>query len=382
MSAPTVIPGSGEVLAYLRHTGWAQSGRTRVAEFWTRPDSEDFELLVPLIQSASDYEKRIRLLADDLAQIEHRDPAHIQQDIAHVYDDVTDLRALGSDTDDSIPLQAGINIFNSARRLVVAAASATLRRQSHIGRSVQARARQHADRVRLGHTKRGSYIVPIISRARPPELDPRADTPPVSAEIEESLFDRRVMVTMSRALGTLADMAVSRETMPRPAEVTEAVGQGLSYELCKAVVDVLSPGELDALDVTFNWARAASPPINPTGTLVFPSESVRPLDEIATQLRTLPREREDIIFGVVQDLHDAEDEPDTTIGVKTLVERRVRTVWITLDKASYRIALQCHTNKQRVVARGVLRTPPGRRATLIPSYFGPEDTLISALPDS
>lgn len=376
MTAHDTTPDSAETLAYLKHTGWRPVNRTRVAEYWTHPGHNELEVLVPLIRTASDYEKRFRLLASDLAHFEQREPQRIHEDISLVFDDVTQLRAHGVETDGSIPLQSGISVFNSAKKLIVAAASATLRRQSYIKRTPP-RARDHASRVRLGHTRRGSYIVPIISKARPPEYAQDAETMPINPQIEESLFDRRVMVTLSRALGTLQELAVTRGSMPRPSEVTSAVGEGVSYELCKAVADILAPRELDEIDIDFKWALGAPKPAAPVEALSFPAAALAPLNEIAGRLKTMPQEREDIIFGVIEDLHDSEAEPDTVIGVRALVDNRVRVVLVTLDKRSYRIALRCHENRQRVVVRGTLRTPHNRQATMTPTYFGPEDTLDS-----
>ena len=231
--------------------------------------------------------------------------------------------------------------------------------------------------MRLGHTRRGSYIVPIISKARPPDYQPDAGMIPIDPEIEESLFDRRVVVTLSRALGTLQELAVVRGSAPRPSEVTDAVGEGVSYELCKAITDVLVPRELDEVDVEFQWALGAGRPVAPVEAVSFPAEALGPLSEIAGRLKTMPQERQDVIFGVVEDLHDSESEPDTVIGIRALVDSRVRMVWVTLDKQSYRVALRCHANRQRVVVRGTLRTPPNRRATMTPTYFGPEGTIDS-----
>jgi hypothetical protein len=380
VTASNTMPDSTETLAYLKHTGWQPVSRTRVAEYWTHPGHDELEVLVPLIRTASDYEKRFRLLTGDLARFEQRETQRVHEDISLVFDDVTQLRAHGTETDGSIPLQSGISVFNSATKLIIAAASATLRRQSYIRRT-SARAREHASRVRLGHTRRGSYIVPIISKAaRPPEYALDTETLPIDPEIEDSLFDRRVVVTLSRALGTLQVLAVTRDSMPRPSEVTDAVGEGVSYELCKGITDVLAPRELDEIDIDFKWALGAAKPLAPVEALSFPAAALEPLNQIASQLKTMPQERQDIIFGVVEDLHDSESEPDTVIGIRALVDSRVRIVWVTLDKASYRLALRCHENRQRVVVRGTLRTPHNRRATMSPTYFGPEDTLDTSEP--
>jgi len=127
--------------------------------------------------------------------------------------------------------------------------------------------------------------------------------------------------------------------------------------------------------VTFNWAGAAQRPVGTADEIAFPQESVEILQRVAEDLRNVPRERENIIFGVVEDLHESGDEPTARIGVKTIVEGRARKVWMELDKATYRQALHCHENRLRVVARGTLRLPSGREATMDVHSFGPDNAL-------
>lgn len=364
-----------EVRGYLATAGWRVTAQSRVGEIWQLGNREDREVLVPLIEAASDYAKRLGILLDDLARFEARPESSVRDAIRFVFYDVTDLRADSSDIDDTIALHSGLDMFASAQKLVIAAAAATIRRQSHFSRSIPLKARAHAGHVRLGHTKRGSYIIPIISAARPPEpLEPDEELT-LDIGIEESLFDRRVTVTMAQALDVLAELAVHRDREPTRSEVTSAVGEGLSYELCAAVREILRSDGIESMDVTFNWASAASPPSGISGDIAFPQQSVEIVQNVAQVLRNVPRERENVVFGIVEDLHESSDEPVARIGVKTIVDGRARKVWMELDKATYREALRCHENRLRIVARGVLRLPAGREATMDVHSFAADNAL-------
>lgn len=375
MSLSELTFGPREVKSYLTTSGWLPTARSRVGEIWQFGHREDDEVLVPLIETASDYAKRMHILIEDLARIEQRPEPSVRDAIRFVFYDVTDLQADSEDIDDTIALHSGLGMFASAQKLVIAAAAATIRRQSHFSRSIPLKARAHADHVRLGHTKRGSYIIPIISAARPPEpLDADEDLA-LDVEVEESLFDRRVTVTMAQALDVLADLTVRRERVPSRSDVTSAVGEGLSYELCTAVREVLRSDGIDSMNVTFNWASAAQRPMGAADAVAFPQESVDIVQRVADDLRNVPRERENIIFGVVEDLHESGDEPTARIGVKTIVDGRARKVWMELDKATYREALRCHENRLRVVARGILRLPAGREATMDVHSFSSDNAL-------
>lgn len=149
----------------------------------------DEVVLVPMKPGAPDFAKRARILIQDLARVGSEDVQTVHDAIATVYNDVTDLRASHpSMSDGSIPLESGYELFVSARRLRVASAAATIRRQGHF-RNFPTRARDQAREVRLGQTRRGSYIVPIISQAR----SPRTSTHP--ARITSTFRSRRLSLT-------------------------------------------------------------------------------------------------------------------------------------------------------------------------------------------
>jgi hypothetical protein len=367
--------GPPEVKSYLATAGWHPTARSRVGEIWQFGQREDDEVLVPLIETASDYAKRMHMLIEDLARIEQRPEESVRDAIRFVFYDVTDLQADSADIDDTIALHSGLDMFASAQKLVVAAAAATIRRQSHFSRSIPLRARAHANHVRLGHTKRGSYIIPIISAARPPAPLDADEELTLDLDVEESLFDRRVTVTMAQALDALAELTLRRDRQPSRSDVTSAVGEGLSYELCAAVREILKSDGIESMNVTFNWASAAQRPAAAAEAVAFPQESVEVVQRIADDLRNVPRERENIVFGVVEDLHESGDEPTARIGIKTIVDGRARKVWMELDKETYREALRCHENRLRVIARGILRVPPGREATMDVHSFGADNAL-------
>ncbi|MFI6321612.1 hypothetical protein ACIBG8_29035 [Nonomuraea sp. NPDC050556] len=372
--------GADELATYLQLHGWRPTQGGRLAQLWAHPHHEDSSILLPLIEGASDYGKRVRLLINDLAAQEDRDPREIQTDISLVFFDVTNLRAAHPELiDDSIPLQAGYQLFQSARKLMIAAAAATLRRQGHFGRSLPLQARDHARHVRLGHTRRGSYILPVISRARPSSPIPN-EQEHLDMDVEESLFDRRVLGTLSGALQVLEDMTVRTERLPSKSEVADAVGVGVSRELCQAIGAVMATDAVSELDITFNWSPTVPPPRGATREVVFPKESSDTVEYVAEQLKTFRREREHLLFGLITDLHHSADEEALggRVGMETVVDRRRRSVWFNLDEESYQLAVRCHGDRTRVMVRGVLRAPAGQQATMDVSEFGPDSSLSDA----
>lgn len=372
-----------EFAAYLRASGWRREEDGRAASVWTKSGVEDGTVLVPRLMGASDYEKRIALLSEQIARIELRDPRAVREDVARVFCDISELRLEGDGVEwdqNTVPLQAGSELYASAKKLVVAAAGATIRRQGHFGRSMPIRAKEHAKHVRLGQTRPGSYVVPVISDAGTIGASARAEH--LDVEVETSLFERRVMVTLSRALGTLQELVSHPSAFPSQSDVVDAVGEGVSRELCIAVETVLqSDSATKDFSVSFRWAPAAGRPPLVGGSANFPRPAARAITHIAEVLRTAERPRENVLFGVVTHLEHHPGDLHGRIGIEALVGRRARTVWMDLPLAEYAIAVQCHEHGRRVVVRGQLRAPAGDRASMEVSDFAPE-TLLGEAPQS
>ncbi|MFG2863125.1 hypothetical protein [Streptomyces sioyaensis] len=363
-----------EIRSYLKVTGWSPVSGGALAELWSLPGPAEEVVLVPMKPGAPDFDKRTRILVEDLARIESRTVHAVHSAIATIYHDVTDLRASHpSLSDGSIPLEAGYELFISARRLRVASAAAAIRRQGHF-RNFPTRARDQAREVRLGQTRRGSYIVPIISQARSPEDVYAPQQEHIDIQVEETLFDRRVTATMSRALGVLEEMA-GAEREPTPSEIADSVGEGVSYELCQALSKVVRSDSVAALDITFNWSQVAAPPPGSSPHVEFNEAAINIVNRVSDHLKTQLYTHEHIIYGVITDLSRRPEDETGRVGIETLIKRRRRTVWIDLPDRDYHQAVRCHDLGVPVRVRGVLSSPPGGHATMEVSDFGPDPSL-------
>lgn len=368
--------GPEEIRSYLKVTGWTPVSGGDVAELWSLPGPADEVVLVPMKTGAPDFAKRTQILLGDLARVESRDARTVHDAVATVFNDVTDLRASHPSLNDgSIPLEAGYELFMSAKRLRVASAAATIRRQGHF-RNFPTRAREQAREVRLGQTRRGSYIVPIISQARSPEDVYSPGQEYIDVGVEETLFDRRVTATMSRALGVLEDMA-STERDPTPSEITDSIREGVSYELCQALSKVVNADSVGSLDVSFNWSRVAAPPPGTPPQVEFNRAAIEIVDRVSAQLKTRVYTSQHLIYGIVTDLSRHPEDETGRVGVQTLIKRRSRTVWMDLPDGDYHTAVRCHDAGIPVRVQGVLTSPPGGHATMTVDDFGPDPSLAS-----
>ncbi|WP_419997797.1 hypothetical protein [Streptomyces boninensis] len=368
--------GPDEIRSYLKVSGWSPVSGGDFAELWSLPGPTEEVVLVPMKPGAPDFDKRTNILLRDLERIEQRGAQDVHTSIATVYHDVTDLRASHPTLiDGSIPLDAGYELFLSAKRLRMASAAATIRRQSHY-RSYPHRARDQAREVRLGQTRRGSYVVPIISQARAPEDVYAPQQQHLDLQVEETLFDRRVTATMSRALSVLEDMT-SAHREPTVSEISDSVGEGVSYQLCQAVNKIIQTDSVAALDVEFRWSKVAPPPPGASPQVQFNDVAIETVGRISDQLRRHSYARKNVIYGIITDLSRRPEDATGKVGIEALVERRRRVVWIELPERQYHQAVNCHDTGTPVRVLGILHSPPSGPSTMDVSDFGPDPALMS-----
>ncbi|MCW3844396.1 hypothetical protein ONA70_30345 [Micromonospora yasonensis] len=365
------------IASYLRNSGWTPSVSGEIAEFWTR--DEGLEVLVPKLPNAPDFDKRIELLTQDLQRIEDRPAQDIKNDITRQFLDITDVRADHEYGEQCIPLDAGHKLFTTARGLVVSATASTLQRRGYFGRSMPKKARDQAKRALVGHTRPGSYVVPIINNARLPDLPWEEEQPRLIESVEEAAFERRVATNLARALGALQEIAVVRESRPSNRDLHDAVGEGLSFEMCRAIVRPLQEEIVRKVDITFAWAPGVTPPRGVARAFEFPSERVDLLKDIAATLRRDPSNSEELIYGVVVGLRSRSGDDGGRVEVETLIDGAKRLVRLDLNESQYEVARACH-KRSPVIARGTLHRNPGRMASMEVTNFEQDLSLPIEIP--
>ncbi|WP_329368533.1 hypothetical protein OG896_23990 [Streptomyces sp. NBC_00669] len=368
-----------EVVSYLSRSGWERARSGPLAELWHPVGDTANSVLVPKESGAPDFHKAIALLAGELARKERKDPDQITLAISRQFIDVTDLRADDADiSEGTIPLAAGIGLFNSAHRLMVSAAAATLHRQGYYGSSMPRAAHRHARRMRLGQTRPGSYIVPIISNARFGALVARdSDEPRILAEADDSYFERRMLTTLSGALATLAEITMVRDRTPSRDEVRDAVDEGVSSELCGAVLDAIGKGDINLFDITFNWAPTSPVADSVSDHIEFNGEAAEVIHHLESELKETEAPTERILYGVIRRLALKKNDTRGQVAMETVLDGKVRIVSFDLPLDTYALAARYHGERRPIIVRGILDATPGKRAVMQVTAFQADKSVAS-----
>lgn len=358
-STPNYEPLPEDIASWLASNDWqrisAQSSQRPV--LWTLGSRE---LLQPTLREANDYELRVSQMLRSLSAWSERSVEALAEEMIHEGSDVTEWRANGlHERDFSVPLDDGLALVQSVRNAFVAAANAAIQRRGYFGHSTLKAARDHARVVRMGQTRRGSYIVPIISRV--PGATEQADDEQGRLDIDVSAqpFERRVMAQLADALDAVHDLAVRSDREPTTRELNERIGSGVSHELCMALEGMLAAPSFGDVDVSFSWARrAASHP--DVEQVVFPKESATVIGKMAENLRGSDVIAEQVLSGSVWITKLAAGDSEGTIKVHAAIGTKVRTVTVPLNRDQMHEAQVAAAEERPVFIRGRLVREQGR----------------------
>lgn len=316
------------------------------------------EVLQPRIIEASDYALRMSDLLTSLAVWSGSTPDAVAQEMVTQGSDVAEWRAVGlHERAISLPLEDGLTLIQSVRNALVAAANSTMQRRAYFGHSTLKIARLHARSVHMGQTRRGSYIVPIISRI-PGALEPVSDVDRLSLEVRAQPFERRVMAQLAESLAAIREMAVDSSQEPTQRQLNDSVAQGVSHELCAAVAGALEAEAVSELDVSFSWAEriGGHPGVR---SLTLPKQAGPVIGRMAEKLRGSDVVGEQALVGLVRSHRREPDEDDGWVYLRATIGDKLKTVGLPVTSEQLHEALMAADEKRPVHVRGRLSRAVG-----------------------
>ena len=243
--AETVTPRG--VHAYLAAHGWTKTGPYRGdrGDVYRRADDRR-TVLVPASTRFADYPIRILQLAEIVGRTEDRRPSAVLADLSLAAVDLIRVRLPGVHDDQSLALDAGVDLLAGSRKLLFAAACAAVRPQRQFRAGRHERPSTYIASVRLGQTEPGSFVVNLRVPVSPSLAEPD------QAHLFAPPFERRAnrtLVAGLRAAREATDL-VSRGDHVRAFE--RRVLDGVSANLCTAAAGLIDVG--GGLEVAVSWA--------------------------------------------------------------------------------------------------------------------------------
>ncbi|MCZ9327260.1 hypothetical protein [Nocardia farcinica] len=313
------IPRIGDVVDYLRTSGWTITGRWRDGQVWSR---EEFDVLVPPADTLSDTPTRLRELARCVADAEGRSRAAVWRDLLGVGRDSFSYRALARE--EAVPLTAGLRAVNAVHLLVAQSARDVL---GNGGRRDAVRSLLERSSVAPGVDAPGLDITLPLTNGGPDPLG------------------RRAVQHLSRGAAALLAAVSGGDATPP-----------VSHTLGLALADLAGVRPAAPFSLSFRWSRRT--PL-PDGTIEFPADAGERLRAAALRARRDDRARHGVVEGRVIRLgYDGGDGRRVTVRGSLVVDdvptgHRVVTVRLA-DAADYHTALAAHRDERRVRVEGTV----------------------------
>ncbi|MFM7575239.1 MAG: hypothetical protein ACKO4S_19270, partial [Snowella sp.] len=133
----------------------------------------------------------------------------------------------------------------------------------------------------------------------------------------------------------------------------EVVSEGVSANLCDAIVEIDKSGECRGVDIKLSWS-----PIIKVGsdipTAIFLSRNIIPvIERAAKKLKSVHKDNFEL-RGMVINLHRLPDTKTGKVIVRSNIDNTKREVAVQLQDTDYEIAVQAHIEKSMIVCYGEL----------------------------
>ena len=363
-----------ELSAYARTEGWvfAETYGDH-SDVYTRDGHP--EIIVPRTQRLGDYARVVSQLIDIFTAAAEVDQISLFRDLLTADRDVIRVR-VGEGGGSHVAVNAGVDLVKGARDMLLAAACSVGRPQAVYRAGANQEANDYLNRVRLGQTEEGSYVVTLYSPVIPPLLDSSLPQEPSFGRQwqppDEEPAERRVTTRLAEALEATRD-ATERTAGGDAEAFPAAVVHGVSANLCDALVTLINPFYL--LDVNLVWARTRPK----SRAIASFGEGDLPVLQEAARLFRLSEPQPNVrLFGFVQVLNRRQDELDGRITLRASVDDKIRSVVVVLSQTAYRRAIQAHDDRAIVIIEGDLERVGQRWHLLNPNLIHVIDSEESA----
>lgn len=331
--------------AYARSAGWSKT--EEYGEYSDVYEGHQLpEIIVPRTQRLGDYPQVVARLIAIFAQTAEVNEVELYNDLAVADRDVFRVKANTGNNDGTIELAQGVALVNGARELALAAAYSLRNPRPVYGTRDNRDAIEFMRRVRLGQTETGNFVLTILFPVVPPEVQLIL----LGTETDNDPVERRITRRLVQAVSA-AKMATSQTMSGQTGIFLEVVSEGVSANLCEALVKVIEP--VASVELSIAWARTR-PRSSPRSVICFAKDDASILREAAQSFRRQEARLDERLFGSLHSLRRDDRETDGTITLRALVDERVEWVTAVLSESDYNRAILAHRERSPVIVEGDL----------------------------
>jgi hypothetical protein len=217
---------------------------------------------------------------------------------------------------------------------------------------------RYLEKVRVGQTERGSYIVNLLSpvSAVPTQFEGTQEQLVQDGEqTGEAYFSRSVTKMLRNALESTKMAAGESRSDPYYQAFVSAVHSGVSANLCESLVKMYESGRQEGIQVDLRWAYTLPQRREEQLSFNFDYDEVEVLRGAATVLRATDPFENYLLMGEVVGLRRDDLLHTGRATVRATVEGKQRHVTVDLGHSDYNNAVASHYSGRRIRVRGRLQ---------------------------
>lgn len=329
---------------YLRTHNWLRDSESGGPDIWTLPvQGGVYEVIAPSSREKRDFIKRVSELLRTLSVAEDRSEIDVMRDLVTTTFDVQYFHTYHAGPPGTAPLRVAAEAFSSAVGLISAATATIEEPRLVLPARRSTTTTDFMKKVLAGPTTEGSYVISVWVPV-PPRLTQEEDL--VLFDDPSEPFERTATRHLNRSL--VATRAAAQEILDSDKGLeafTERAADGISANLCEAILSLAGDDAGLSVNVRFAWALDRPLPSLPA-LVAFPSDTLPVLKEAAREMRERVPEEEVLFRGNVVRLHrDTQLGPgDVTIAGSVVGDptEKLRKVSVNLSQEDYQAALTAH----------------------------------------
>ncbi|MCA9643873.1 MAG: hypothetical protein KC492_24435 [Myxococcales bacterium] len=285
----------------------------------------------------------------NLEAVERRSALEILNDILRVRADSLTLRWIGGAVSSGrVPVEAGAQLFQLTRDLLLAGACAALQRKRVFTKRKPNEAMCFLNSARIAPLEAGSFLVTV-----------EVPLPPVLKGLFELEvpYERRAMALLSRAVSAAHSAASAASGTGDVAPFVEAVTHGVSANLCDSLAGMIPAATFDALEVGFAWSPTRPIDVDAVRhSIRFTPDQGEVLSAAAKLLRASEPESDFVLRGPVVNLSSTSPaEAGGEVKIAGIVGDAIRRISVSLNATDYSMALEAHKLERDVAVEGELK---------------------------
>lgn len=353
-----------ELIIVLKKSNWKLVGEGPLGQMWASPSS-NLEVGIPFGLTSSNHEWGGVL--DRIAYGQRTSSEELARRINDLRFDVTEFRVDGPLWKHSVPVEAGFNLFKTARQVLRVSATTAKNPKVSIGGGYSVTGDRVLEKARFGQTLEGSYIVPlmvpIVERKDFEDSDGelRQDDPIFEdAKTGHESDERRATRTMAESMWAVYSSIVDRDKPPTSSQVNDLVYAGVSRELLATLSEVVSKPRVTTFDATFRWSELlADLSQNISKKISIPSGAGELLSESAQKFKPKPAPKIETFTGPIVQLRDEEILSHGYVTIETNRNGRQVELQIRVDEENLGDVHEWFKDHETVRVQGSVRRASG-----------------------